>query len=250
MDLHLQLAGVGGVDEVLPGGHARQVVVVVLQDPAAEVLGGREGDDLAVLAQKHRGAAQVGAQRVHALALDGDLHRVDAGAAPRGGIVRVFRGGARLFVRACLLSGRGAGFGGGGDGGACGCDALGVELLRIDDTHRLVQRLDHILPVRQHNTADAGPLGQAVFSRVVVGAAVDVAQNRVGGEEDLRLLRGGNVRQGAGDLEHPRQARDVFVARAAGQELGCADDVEVLLVVRHHAVVALGLELLPLRVVR
>ena len=80
-------------------------------------------------------------------------------------------------------------------------------------------------------------------------ATVDVAQDGVGREEDLCVAGTGHLSEGAGQLEATRDGGDVLVAGASGEVGGQADDVVIILFTGHDAVVAAGLEGLPLRVV-
>ena len=224
-------------------------MVVIVNNPASHVLGGGEGENLPVLAQEDGGAIDVGAHGVHAFALDGDFHGVDASFGPGGDVVGVggIAGGFGVFF------GGGAGFfargGCSGDGVRSGADALRVQLGVIHDSYGLVEGVDHCFPVGQHGAADAGPFRQPVVAGVVLVAAVDVAQDGVGSEEDLRVASPSNFRKGAGQLEAACDGGDIFVAGASGEVGRQADDVVGVLLFGHDAVIPARLECGPLGVV-
>ena len=225
-------------------------MVIVVHDPAHEGLRGIEGENLAPLAQEDGLAVQVGAQGVDGLGLRGDLDGIDASGGPRGVIVRVsgLGGGLALFLG---FLGRSGGGGGSRRDALLGIGNLGrIKVIAGDHADVLIQVLDDLLPVAGDDMAHAGPLAHALFAGVVVGAAGNIAQNGVGGEEDGGVLCTGDVGKRGGHLQVAGHRGYVLVARATSQCLRHADEVILIALGRGDAVRIAASKLVPLRVVQ
>ena len=84
----------------------------------------------------------------------------------------------------------------------------------------------------------------------MIGAAGDVAQDGVGGEEDGGLFGSGDIGKRGCHLEIARHGGDMGVAGAAGEGFWHADEIVFIALGRGDAVRRAGGKLLPLRVIQ
>ena len=112
----------------------------MFHQPAQQGLLTVEGEDFTELAQEHRLALDVGAQGVDGTTVDADLDRVDAGQAPRGGVIRInlfglLLGDLLLRLAGCLTGGLSLADTGGG--------IVDEDLVHLLDGDALIECIHH-----------------------------------------------------------------------------------------------------------